>query len=222
MENVASLGYTPPGSRADWVHGISMANLGDLDPYPKKFRRKGTAMSNVDNSGRPIPSRSANAASEVSSPTMRGNVPTPSSGWQSQPIPTCAAGAWISELTFRGKYPALRLSRLSFLKSGADAWAPAHFESVAAILPPSSLSQQSLRNFESMSLLVQGLWCAWYPWISRVSETALNNNTGSIRGTAEDSIAFGGTHSPPSELRLIASHINNSAVIMEFPLWGGL
>jgi hypothetical protein len=219
---------TPPGSRADWVHGISMANLGDLEPYTRRRKRKGTTTNNVDNIGRTIQNKPGNATSDVPSPTMRGNAPTPSSGWQSQPIPTCAAGAWISELTFRGEYPALRLSRLSFLKSGADAWAPAHFESVAAILPLASLSQQSLRNFESMSLLVQGVWCAWDPSISRVSETsALNDNMGSTRGIGnsyggknDNSFPFSGTHSPPAELRLIASHKNNSAVIMEFPLWG--
>ena len=33
---------TPPGSRADWVQGITMANLGDLDPLTKASMKSST------------------------------------------------------------------------------------------------------------------------------------------------------------------------------------
>jgi hypothetical protein len=57
-------------------------------------------------------------------------------------IPGTHAGAWIAELTFRNAFPALRLSRLSYMKTGGNDALPAHFESVAAILPPGSIAEE--------------------------------------------------------------------------------
>jgi hypothetical protein len=35
-----------------------------------------------------------------------------------------------------------------------------------------------------------------------------------------DATVFGGTHSPPAELRVVSSHENNKVAIIELPLWG--
>ena len=254
---------TPPGSRADWIHGISMANLGDLDPLAKgKMKGKNglTPMPSTDsnsgdgenngdggnangNSGSGMgkkdtpntPQRSNSTGKKIN---QTRNTPSATSGWQSQLMPNTAAGAWISELTFRGPYPALRLSRLSFLKSGGDVWAPAHFDSVGTILPPTTILPQCvLNNLESTSMVVQGIWSAWNPWVAHpgsggnvVEDESLSGNAMALLGSVPfgygesvndaDVAAFGGTHSPPAELRIVASHAEDKVVIMEFPLWG--
>ena len=264
---------TPPGSRADWIHGITMANLGDLDPLSKSKMRKNNipmptrshddnanananANANVNSSrtmyngngnGNGNGASTSSAANAMTPPrsnqspkkmNQTRNTPSPSSGWQSQLMPNSAAGAWISEITFRGPYPALRLSRLSFLKSGGDSWAPAHFDSVGTILPPATLLPQCvLHNLESTSMVVQGIWSAWNPWVSHpgsggnvVEDESMSGNAMALLGSVPyghggsagdaDAAAFGGTHSPPAELRIIASHVDDKVVIMEFPLWG--
>ncbi len=270
---------TPPGSRADWIQGMTMANLGDLDPFPKssKKRKSNSSNSSLNGDNDNYSGGSSNVISKQllkkmtarngSSSTQVQTVPTSttttaSGGWNTHQSPQCAAGAWISELTFRGSFPALRLSRLSFLKSGGgDAWAPAHFESVAAILPPTTVLPQAvlepLCGDEGIGMVVQGLWPAWNRWVAHpnsqsgvVEDESLSGNAmaligavpqgvmssnvsggvgvgglekmGTFGGTGGMSMAsFGGSHSPPSELRLIASHPDgDKVVVMEFPLWG--
>ena len=245
---------TPPGSRADWVHGITMANLGDLDPLTRNNLRKHSAsnsFNNVNDAGNKGVERESDAKSNMSASTPQRNNQSPkqkinqtrnaasaSSGWQSQLVPNSAAGAWISEITFRGPYPALRLSRLSFMKSGGDSWAPAHFDSVGTILPPGTiLPQHVLHNLESTSMAVQGVWSAWNPWIAHpgsggnvVEDESLSGNALALLGSVPqghggsssdvDAAVFGGTHSPPAELRIIASHTRDKVGIVEFPLWG--
>eukprot|EP00979_Chaetoceros_neogracilis_P016177 scaffold7259_cov267-Chaetoceros_neogracile.AAC.13 len=238
---------TPPGSRADWIHGITMANLGDLDPLSKNNSRKSNASAmnaanNLQNTRGEVttanittPQRSKKDHTEKVNQTR--NAAANSSGWQSQLVPNSAAGAWISEITFRGPYPALRLSRLSFLKSSGDSWAPAHFDSVGTILPPATiLPQDVLHNLESMSMTVQGIWSAWNPWIAHpgsggnvVEDESLSGNALALLGSVPqghgvsssgtDATVFG-THSPPAELRIVASHIGDKVGIIEFPLWG--
>jgi len=238
---------TPPGSRADWIEGITMCNLGDLNPHPKSSKGRTPSTPSRTNSSTNISEDFIN-----SKQSQAPGSPT-SSVWQSQPIPTSAVGGWISELTFRGPFPALRLSRLSFLKSGGDSWAPAHFESVAAILPPGTLLPevilQNLCGDENSGMVIQGIWPAWNPWElhphSRSSESinsvddddSLNGDAMSLLGAVpRDNVmaavgsstrlntmhttSLGGTHSPPSELRLIARHPEGKVIIMEFPLWG--
>ncbi|GFH49862.1 hypothetical protein CTEN210_06338 [Chaetoceros tenuissimus] len=233
---------TPPGSRADWVQGITMANLGDLDPLTKASMKSSTKNDITQ-------SQSAKSASDLLTTPPRSknsnnqtrNDASNSSGWQSQLTPNSAAGAWISEITFRGPYPAVRLSRLSFLKSGGDSWAPAHFDSVGTILPPATLLPQSvLNNLESMTLAVQGLWSAWNPWIAHpgsggnvVEDESLSGNALALLGSVphghgvsatdvDSGAVFGGTHSPPAELRIICSHAQSNVGIIELPLWGDL
>ena len=245
---------TPPGSRADWVHGITMANLGDLDPLTRNNLKKRSAstanssntLNDAGNKGvEQEPGVKSNMAASTPQQNNQSpkknqtrNAAAPSSGWQSQLLPNSAAGAWISEITFRGPYPALRLSRLSFMKSGGDSWAPAHFDSVGTILPPGTiLPQHVLHNLESTSMAVQGVWSAWNPWIAHpgsggnvVEDESLSGNALALLGSVPqghggsssdvDAAVFGGTHSPPAELRIIASHTRDKVGIVEFPLWG--
>ncbi len=203
---------TPPGSRADWIQGITMANLGDLDPFPKSTKRKksvsggnnGTSLDpsqgNGNNNGgvnrqllKTMSVRNGSNSTQVQTiPTS--TTATSSGGWNTHQSPQSAAGAWISELTFRGPFPALRLSRLSFLKSGGgDAWAPAHFESVAAILPPATILPKSvLGQFcgdEGNGMIVQGIWPAWNRWVAHpnaqsgvVEDDTLSGNAMSLIG----------------------------------------
>jgi RAVE protein 1 C terminal./SH2 domain. len=235
---------TPPGSRADWIHGITMANLGDLDPLTKtNLRKRNNSAKNEQESGRDEKSRKNNDSfmpprNDRSPNIHTRNATVPSSGWHSQLVPNSAAGAWISEITFRGPYPALRLSRLSFLKSGGDSWAPAHFDSVGTILPPATMLPQCiLHNIEDTSMIIQGIWSAWDPWVAHpgsggsvVEDESLSGNAMALLGSVPysyggfksdiDATIFGGTHSPPAELRIVASYIENKVAIIELPLWG--
>ena len=220
----------PPCSRADWIRGSSAFSLGDLEPQLKSNNGRGSR------NGRSRPNSVSSGLS-----TLTGSI---SSGFQ-QPgafrtagtgSPTSDAGAWIAEITFRGAYPALRLSRLSYMKRGNDDSQPAHFESIAAILPAGSIIAESVLDADDMGLSVQGIWPAWNPWLSEASSDKSDNSSGgsamkflglsSVPPPNKSQATFGefyagGTHSPPSELRLVTSHPENGhIVLMDFPLWG--
>ena len=103
--------------------------------------------------GTPSQSCDASVASDASGGINRvllgnhhyyNNYAQTSSSLPSHSVPGTHAGAWIAELTFRNAFPALRLSRLSYMKTGGDDPLPAHFESVAVILPPGSLNEEIL------------------------------------------------------------------------------
>jgi hypothetical protein len=235
---------TPPGSRADWIHGITMANLGDLDPLTKtNLRKRNHNAKNGEESGRDEKNKKSSnyvmpPRNDRSPNNHTRNAAMPTSGWHSQLVPNSAAGAWISEITFRGPYPALRLSRLSFLKSGGDSWAPAHFDSVGTILPPATMLPQCiLHNVEDTSMIIQGIWSAWDPWVAHpgsggsvVEDESLSGNAMALLGSVPytyggfkseiDATIFGGTHSPPAELRIVASYVDDKVAIIELPLWG--
>ena len=212
---------TPPNTRADWIRGLSACNLGDLETHK---RRK--------TSGSRAPSRRPSMSSDDSAAAINadllGNRPLIYQGSNT------AAGAWISEITFRKTFPAIRLSRLSYMKRAGDDMQPAHFESVAAILPSFSLVAESVLGMGDAGLSVQGIWPAWNPWWS---ESSVDEKDGTLSGSAmaflglssvaPSSAGFfgehnhGGTHGPPSELRLVASHPSSGKIVlMEFPLWG--
>ena len=217
-----------PCTRVDWVRGISALNLGDLEP--QKSRKKSTSRVS---SRRPSFSSGGggddSAAFNASAATSRPFQSTPGN-----PGPFSAAGAWIAELTFRSAYPALRLSRLSYMKRGSDDSQPAHFESVAAILPAGSVIAECVLGMGDMGMSVQGIWPCWHPWSSNASDVDPTCTSGgsamAFLGLAlgpQTSHGFfgesnaGGTHSPPSELRIVASHpLTGKVVLMEFPLWG--
>ena len=154
---------SPPRSRADWVGGISAANLGDLDGSPgggamggdggrEEGRRPPThrqpgmegrsdgafddsthsrnSFGSATNGGGRHPPPSPSDASANDDPgginaMLAGAAhsqritPTPSNyGFPAHSVPGTHAGAWIAELTFRNSFPALRLSRLSYMKTG--------------------------------------------------------------------------------------------------------
>ena len=221
---------TPPCSRADWIRGSSAFSLGDLEPQLKSNRGRGYR----NEKGRP-----KSVSSELSNATGSLN-----SGWKPSGAfrtsglgsPISDAGAWIAEITFRGAYPALRLSRLSYMKRGNDDSQPAHFESIASILPAGSIIAESVLNADDMGLSIQGIWPAWNPWLSDSSEDEVDKGLGksamkflglsSVPPPAKGQGTFGeyyagGTHSPPTELRLVTSHPENGHfVLMDFPLWG--
>eukprot|EP00957_Ditylum_brightwellii_P038313 2896590-Ditylum_brightwellii.AAC.1 len=182
----------------------------------------------------------------------------PSASLPAHPLPSSSAGAWIAELTFRQSFPALRLSRLSYMKSGGDDAHPAHFESVAAILPPAALVSTAVLGSgmgdEDMSLSLHGVWSAWNPWLhdpTLSSDGGLDGTAGGGGGLSGSAMALlgvahagglgegrisagahgggsgaaaqlGGTHAPPSELRIAAAHpgLGGKVVLMEMPLWG--
>ncbi|KAG7352754.1 RAVE protein 1 domain containing protein [Nitzschia inconspicua] len=214
----------PPNSRADWIRGSSAFSLGDLEPHKK-----------MGNSHllRPGSRRPSANSSELSSATgginsgLRNNI-------HGAGTPISTAGAWIAEITFRGAYPALRLSRLSYMKRGNDESQAAHFESIAAMLPPGSIVAGSVLNSDDMGLSLQGVWPAWNPWLSEPSGNPTNET---LSGSAMQFLGLssvsppnngllgesfsGGTHGPPAELRIVSSHLKGGQVVlMEFPLWG--
>ncbi|KAL7553577.1 hypothetical protein ACHAWF_016877 [Thalassiosira exigua] len=295
----------PPRSRADWVRGISAANLGDLDDDPAAAarRRGGTgedvkltpipkrgvgggggggdsSLSRRGSEGSSVGGESDDASGGINRALLAGrhhrHATAPRSPFPQSSVPGTHAGAWIAELTFRNAFPALRLSRLSYMKTGGDDAVPAHFESVAAILPPGSLSEEAILDddegggvlgFGECRLEVEGIWPAWDPWEADVKagggaggggardaagrakdsgegdQGRKEGPTSTLKGslTAPSPLAdasprwlgdglsdLGGSHLPPSELRITsssgpgdrASLSSGSLVHIEMPLWG--
>jgi hypothetical protein len=211
----------PPKSRADWIRGSSAFSLGDLESQ-KKIK------STRSNSRRP-----SGVSDADSSPGGRINAGLRNMRSMGTGAPTTSAGAWIAEITFRDAFPALRLSRLSYMKRGNDDSQPAHFESVAAILPAGSIIADSVLNADDMGLVVQGIWPAWNPWLSETTSPDSNDSLSSsamqflgLSSAPPPTSTFGdtylgGSHTPPTELRVAASHPKTGhLVLMEFPLWG--
>ncbi|KAL7498560.1 hypothetical protein ACHAWT_006431 [Skeletonema menzelii] len=282
---------SPPKSRADWVRGISAANIGDLDSSPtndakKKKKEDGkltpnpkdgadasvstgqtlsTQQSQQPNmqisAGTPSQSCDTSVASDASGGINRvllgnhhyyNNYAQTSSSLPSHSVPGTHAGAWIAELTFRNAFPALRLSRLSYMKTGGDDALPAHFESVAAILPPGSLNEEVLlaEDDGGNCMDVEGIWPAWDPWEpdlkkssgpgdagnDRTGSSAFGGSSGGVGAATAapgasptaagprwvgDGFDLGGTHIPPSEIRITSSYSRIDCISqIEMPLWG--
>jgi len=272
---------SPPKSRADWVRGITAANLGDLDSSPtnntSSKKKKDGPLTPIPKAGgadgftypssqslqtqHQPPSDNNSLSSDASGGINRHllsahhqKAPTTSS-FPSQSVPGTHAGAWIAELTFRNAFPAFRLSRLSYMKTGGDDALPAHFESIAAILPPGSINEEVVlhdsENGESR-MEVEGLWPAWDPWEPDLSGKSsgegkdggyeatlgklgsrhvvssklggMGSPTGATAGGPRwlgDGADLGGSHIPPSELRITSSHARGNAIVqIEMPLWG--
>ena len=283
---------SPPKSRADWVRGISAANIGDLDSSPtndtkKKKKEEGkltpipkegadtsvstgqtssstqqSHQSNLQMSSGTPQSCDTSVASDASGGINRvllgnhhyyNNYAQTSSSLPSHSVPGTHAGAWIAELTFRNAFPALRLSRLSYMKTGGDDALPAHFESVAAILPPGSLNEGVLlaEDDGGNCMDVEGIWPLWDPWEPDLKKNgsgsgeAGSDNPGSSAfggsggggiptpppGASPTAAAgprwvgdgsdLGGTHIPPSEIRITSSYSRVDCLAqIEMPLWG--
>ncbi|CAJ1934809.1 unnamed protein product [Cylindrotheca closterium] len=210
----------PPNSRADWIRGTSAFSLGDLESQ-KKIKNKR------------LHSRRSSESSVADSSVTGAAAGLKNSGSLGLGAPTTSAGAWIAELTFRSAFPALRLSRLSYMKRGNDDSQPAHFESVAAVLPAGSIVADSILQSDDMGLLIQGVWPAWNPCLSEstghVSDDTLTGSAMEFLGlssippptNAFGDSRLGGSLTPPTELRLVATHPETgNIVVMEFPLWG--
>ena len=229
---------TPPNSRADWIHGSSAWSLGDLESALKKKNSSGGGGASSAGTGSKPNSRVSSSTSLDTMGTGGINSVLQNSG-RTQPPPSTSAGAWIAELTFQNAFPALRLSRLSYMKRGSDELQPAYFESVAAILPAGSIAPTAVLDSDDMGLYIQGVWPAWNPWLSepqpgsdeaKATDSSLSGSAMAFLGLSSvpppTSAYFGdsfqgGTHSPPTELRILATHPSTGkVVVMEFPLWG--
>ena len=138
---------------------------------------------------------------------------------------------------------------------------PAHFESVAAILPPGSLMEDLvLEEDGEFQMDVEGIWPAWDPWepdlkgggkggavgaadaTARDGATPTNSGSSNPLGSSTLSNAtptannnmeprwlgdglsdLGGSHLPPSELRITSSShtsLSDCVTQIEMPLWG--
>jgi len=230
---------TPPRTRVDWIRGVAAFTLGDLESQKKSKSTGGTR----SRSNSPPPSRRPSLNGRVS-PSSEAEAINETLGrrqhYQSIPshaTPSSNAGAWISELTFHGRCPAIRLSRLTYLKRGMDELNPTLFENVSSYLPPGFLFEEPILRSDVSGFSVEGIWPAWNPWLS---ETAESDNTETLRGSAmaflglssgpgagnTGSSSFGNSllgsmQSPPSELRIIAAHPSSGKLVaLEFPLLG--
>ena len=256
---------TPPETRADWVEGISMGNLGDLDEDPSSGGSNGGGgnggngggreRGGAGDSGASPPDRQSDDDSAGINRSLLGpsrvhpsmSYPPSSSSSPPSSAPSTHAGAWVAEVTFRGPCPALRLSRLSYVRAGGEDAMPAHFESVAAILPPGSLDGAVVETAEGggggggggggLDLSVEGVWPVW-DWEGDRRRNGVDRLGGAGGGTGggggqqssfptttsaprwiSDGAELGGSHMPPSELR-ITSTAGRHLVQMEMPLWG--
>lgn len=216
---------TPERSRVDWIRGSAAFSLGDLETQKRMVPRS---------ESKP-PSRSPSSQNLVEEDVGSPGMLQGGKQLLHNTSPSSTAGAWIVEMTFSGLFPGLRLSRLSFLKRGSETMHPALFESVASILPGASLLPEAVLDSSEESLCFHGIWPAWNPWLSETaelhSEATLSGSAMSFLGLSSGSPGataghfgesiLGGPHSPPSELRLVASHsLCGNVVLMEFPLWG--
>lgn len=176
------------GSRTSWIQAASIANLGDLD---EKFVEKTTA-SRMDSS-----SRGSDSASNSNSRTKQQSGAIP--GIQKNGGLGIAPGVWVAELTFRGHFPALRLSNLSF---GKDGKASELIEGPATLLPVGSLVSKSLlENDCESSFWVQGIWSSWY-------------NKDDIPREENQDIVF----LPPAEVRIVAGQTDRTLSLLHLPL----
>ena len=220
---------TPARTRVDWVKGVAAFTLGDLETAKKK---SAAGLSSGPPSRRP-------SFSEKEATAINESLGKRQQHYQSIPShasPYSHAGAWISEITFQGPSPAIRLSRLTYLKRGVDELNPTLFENVSAFLPVGLVSQNILHRPDDSYLSIEGVWPAWNPWLSETLETASATET--LRGSAMSflglstgpTVATGGnfsdgvlgsTQSPPSELRIIVVHpVPGRLTSLEFPLLG--
>jgi len=222
---------TPPGnSRADWIQGITYFNVAELEALPNSSSSSSSSSSQrhplIGSKGLTsiYDDKTTTSFSESLREMRNKNLPSGNA--------TSQAGAWISELTFRGAEPALRLSRLSFVKSGGNDFTPAHFESIIATLPLGSLSPISVQRYlggnEDSSLIVHGVWPAWDPWEGNTSSSTFHDDNvtiptpvSAVSPNSTITSSAGVSHLPPTELRIYASDVmGNNAIILECPLWG--
>lgn len=217
---------TPPRTRVDWIRGVSAFTLGDLESQKK----------HKTSAGPPSRLPSYNSLHEAENINATLGKRHHYQSIPSHATPSSNAGAWVAEISFPGDSPAIRLSRLTFLKRGMDELNPTIFENVSSFVPTGLVFENPVLSADDAVLSVEGIWPAWNPWLSETVETDAHNET--LRGSAMaflglssgpgvsgvghfgDSL-LGSTQSPPSELRLIASYpAVGKLVTLEFFLLG--
>ena len=228
-----------PKTRVDWITGTAAMTLGDLEGRSISSQRKRGSTS-ASSSRRPSSNDLVGETNEVPDTTNRhshfATIPT-------HTTPVSKAGAWICEINCQGQYPSMRLSRLTYLKRGADDLSPTLFESFTGHLPANAIYEDLLLGKEEdpSTLSVEGLWPIWNPFVADptpASDNAPSHET--LRGSAMAFLGlssahhavgpggtfFGdpqliGTQCPPTELRLTMSHpVSGSLTVIEVPLYG--
>jgi len=232
---------TSPQTRVDWILGKAAFTLGDLDARSssassrKKTGSRRPSETNLEGMER------SEAANEQGSrrESHFTSIPTHSTLLSK-------AGAWICEVSCDGLFPSLRLSRLTYLKRGADDLSPTLFESVSGFLPANAIFSQYMfeRAEDSATFSIEGLWPIWDPFTAESNPLSHDNvSHETLRGSA---MAFLGlssaqpsshhpvgargafvdpqlspTQCPPSELRLTISHpVHGLVTVLEYHLFG--
>lgn len=217
----------PSCTRVDWVKCISTFSLGDLESFKRPNKKSSTR-------GPPSRLLSDDGTDIHESLGKRLHF----SSIPNQPAASTNAGAWVVEVTFQDPYPALRLSRLTYLARGVDDLNPTLLESVSSFLPVNCVFRDRILASDESGFSVEGVWPAWNPWLSESTEL---NTTETLAGSAMAFLglssgpaagvtgggyfggggSLGGTQSPPSELRIVSSHtVSGQVVVLEFPVLG--
>lgn len=241
--NILTEWTTLPHSRVDWVKGISAFTMGDLESRKKSKREQKSIQSSILSStdlpngeGPRYQPPSSLRANNTADKGKEGKMLRFHQSIHHHPVPSSNAGAWVSEITFSGSFPAIRLSRLTYLKRGVDDWHPTLFESISSYLPPGCVFRDQILQTDDAGFSIEGIWPAWNPWLSE-STSLSSSEEKDVRGSAMaflglssgpsssgggqfgDSL-LGGTQHPPCELRIAASYpIASSLVILEFPIF---
>ena len=231
-----------PKTRVDWIAGTAAMTLGDLEGRSASSQRK-KGSGSASSSRRP----SGNSSQDHLRPeAVNEDATNRHSHFATIPThttPVSKAGAWICEICCDAAFPSMRLSRLTYLKRGADGLSPTVFESVSGYLPANAIFERALLGGaeDCSTLTVEGLWSIWNPYVAdstTVQDGAAVDET--LRGSAMAFLGlssahhaagpggtfFGdpqliGTQCPPTELRLTVAHLVSGFVtVLEFPLYG--
>lgn len=224
---------TPSNTRVDWVKGVAAFTLGDLESQKKPAQPKSAASSRLPSAANSVSSAEDSSLAALNETLGRR------SHFQSIPshsAPLSNAGAWVTEVTFQGDLPTVRLSRLTYLKRGVDDLNPTLFEVVSAFLPTGSiLADRVLADDGEQGLSVEAIWPAWNPWLSKTSDL---DSQETLRGSAMNFLGLssgpgvsagggffgdsqlGSTQSPPAEIRMVASHpVTGQVILLDMPLF---
>ena len=229
---------TPPRTRVEWIRGVSAFSLGDLE------NKKPTRITSATPSRRPS-SNTLNSYEETAAQAINETLGK-RHHYQSIPnhsTPTTHSGAWVAEVSFPGNRlpPSIRLSRLTYLKRGIDDMDPTLFETVSAVLPPQLITPEAILGAGEAAFSVEGIWPTWNTWHTESSEQLVSNET--LRGSAMaylglssgpaagvlagqgaggmgqfGDVASAAASGPPSELRICASHVDGTLIVLEFPM----
>ncbi|KAL7561202.1 hypothetical protein ACA910_004128 [Epithemia clementina (nom. ined.)] len=231
-----------PKTRVDWISGSAALTLGDLDGRSASSPRKkgtGSASSSRRPSGSNMPGQEGSEAHNEDVTNRHAHFAT----IPTHTTPVSKAGAWICEVSCDGQLPSMRLSRLTYLKRGADDLSPTLFESVTGYLPANAIYENLLLGNEDYpsTLDIEGLWPIWNPFVAdstpdpdntSINETLRGSAMAFLGLTAANHVVgtggtfFGdpqliGTQCPPTEMRFTLAHpVSGHITVLEFPLYG--